>query len=115
MDYGPELLKGNIHTLILAVLESGALHGYAISKEIAARSQEALAFGEGTIYPALKALEREGFIEGVWEHPPSGPARKVYSLTEPGRYELARRRDLWNSFVQSIDKVIGGNPNVQPI
>ncbi|MDR3689576.1 MAG: helix-turn-helix transcriptional regulator [Fimbriimonas sp.] len=107
MEYGPELLKGNIQTLVLAVLEAGALHGYGISKEIERRSDDALSFGEGTVYPALKALEREGFIVGTWDNPPAGPARKMYTLTETGRREAARRRDVWERFTQTIDRVLG--------
>jgi len=113
LEYGPELLKGNIQTLILAVLESGALHGYGLAREIELRSAEALSFGEGTIYPALKVLEKAGFIEGSWDTQVSGPARKVYALTESGTYELARRRDVWNRFSRTIDQVIGGKPVAQ--
>jgi PadR family transcriptional regulator PadR len=114
VEYGPELLKGNIQTLVLAVLESGPLHGYGLVKEIQVRSEDALAFGEGTIYPALKALQRDGFIEGSWDMSASGPPRKIYNLTQTGTYELARRRDLWNRFSRTIDRVIGGETNVQP-
>jgi len=108
-------LKGNIQTLILAVLESGPLHGYGMVREIQTRSEDALAFGEGTIYPALKALERDGFIEGAWDTSATGPARKVYSLSQSGIYELARRRDVWRRFTHSIDQVIGGEQSVQPV
>ena len=113
MEYGPELLKGNIQTLILTVLEAGSLHGYGISKEIERRSEDALAFGEGTIYPALKALEREGFILGAWENPCTGPARKIYSLTEAGVREAVRRRDTWSRFARTIELVLGGRSSEQ--
>lgn len=114
MEYGSELLKGNIQTIILAVLETGALHGYGIAKEIERRSDNALAFGEGTVYPALKALVRDGFIEGAWENPISGPSRKVYSLTESGLMEATRRRKTWSRFSQTIDQVLRGGANGQP-
>ncbi len=111
MEYGPELLKGNIQTIVLAVLETGALHGYGIAKEIERRSDEALAFGEGTIYPALKALEREGMIVGSWNTSAGGPAKKLYTLTEAGTRELTRRRGVWHRFSRTIDQVIGGQPD----
>ena len=60
-----ELLKGNTPTLILAVLETASRHGYGIAREIERRSDNALAFKEGTLYPALHALEREGLIVGA--------------------------------------------------
>ncbi len=114
-EYEPELLKGNIKTLILAVLEQNPLHGYAIAKEIERRSRQALSFGEGTVYPALKALQREQFIEAEWVHPKSGPARKVYALTEPGERELAKRRRTWMRFASTINSVIQGGANVEAI
>ena len=114
MDYGPELLKGNIQTIILVVLQTGGLHGYGISKEIERRSHEALAFGEGTVYPALKALERQGFIVGTWDHPSAGPARKIYKLTESGRREATTRRETWMRFTETINLVLGGGPHEQP-
>jgi len=114
VEYGPDLLKGNIQTIILAVLETGSLHGYGIAKEIERRSDDALAFGEGTIYPALKALEREGLIVGTWNTSSGGPAKKLYSLTEPGTRELDRRRGVWRRFSRTIDQVIGGQPDAEP-
>ncbi|HLK13919.1 MAG TPA: helix-turn-helix transcriptional regulator [Fimbriimonadaceae bacterium] len=109
-----ELLKGNIQTLILAILEEEPLHGYGIARAIERRSKAALSFREGSIYPALKALEREGLIASNWETPAIGPARKVYRLLRKGGGELERRKLRWRELVDSIDLVLGGNPDVQP-
>ena len=68
-----ELLKGNTPTLILAVLADGALHGYGIAREIERRSGAVLSLGEGSLYPALRSLERSGFVEGRWEPQAAGP------------------------------------------
>jgi PadR family transcriptional regulator PadR len=115
MDYRRELLKGNIQTLVLAVLSDAPRHGYGIAQEILRRSGDALRFGEGSIYPALHALEREGSISGEWETPQGGPARKVYRLTDQGTQELAMRKQTWSDFARTIDRVIGGSPDAQPI
>ena len=115
MDDGRELLKGNTPTLILAVLRDMPRHGYAIAREIERRSDKALQFKEGTLYPALRALERDHFIAGLWETTSAGPARKVYTLTQAGHAELDQRTRTWAGFVQSINSVIGGRPDGQPI
>ncbi len=115
MENERELLKGNTQTLVLAVLRDAPRHGYAIAREIERRSGDALQFKEGTLYPALHALEKAKLIAGAWETPASGPARKVYTLTEEGHRELARRTRTWANFVQSINSVIGGEPDVQPV
>ena len=115
MENERELLKGNTPTLILAVLRDAPRHGYAIAREIERRSDNALQFKEGTLYPALRALERDKLIAGIWQSPSAGPARKVYTLTEEGHLELVRRTRTWTDFVQSINSIIGGQPDEQPI
>jgi len=71
-------VTGNLAALILAVLEASSQHGYAIAREIEQRSANALSFGDGALYPALKLLERHGYIRGAWQTDTGGPARKVY-------------------------------------
>ena len=114
MSSDPELKKGSTPTLILAVLADGPRHGYAIAREIERRSREALQVGEGALYPALRALEREGRVVSRWETQPSGPARRVYELTEEGRAELARQVAAWRRFTDAVNTVLGGSPHAQP-
>jgi len=108
-----ELLKGNTPAMVLAVLRAGPLHGYGIAREIERRSGDLLKFREGTLYPALHALERDGLVVGQWEVQPSGPARKVYALTKSGRLELDRRTCAWQAFSVAVSKVIGGEAHEQ--
>ena len=103
-------ISGNLFGLILAVLESAPLHGYGIAREIETRSSDALSFGEGTLYPALRALEQEGFIQSGWDTSGPGAARKVYELTPEGTRELERLRVAWHDYARSVDKVMGGLP-----
>ena len=115
MDSERELLKGNTPTLVLAVLNDGPLHGYGIAREIERRSDNALRFKEGTLYPALHALEREGLLTADWELSESGPPRKVYAITPAGRAELAKRTRVWRDFTSAIDRLIGEDPDAKPI
>lgn len=108
-----ELLKGNTPTMILAVLGDGPLHGYAIARRIEERSNNALKFKEGTLYPALHALERQSFVKSNWETTGTGPARKVYTLTAAGHAELVRRTETWRNFSDAINNVIGGKRDEQ--
>ena len=109
-----ELLKGSTTTLILAVLREGPRHGYAIAREIERRSSEALKLGEGSLYPALRTLEADGLVSSSWEIQPSGPARKVYALTDAGQAALAKRTESWREFVRAMESVLGGSPDAQP-
>jgi PadR family transcriptional regulator, regulatory protein PadR len=112
-----ELLKGNTPTLVLAVLQDAPLHGYGIAREIERRSGNALKFKEGTLYPALHALEREGLITGAWSGEAGGRERKVYRITPVGLAELERRTRTWTEFATAIFQVIegtGGAPAEEP-
>ncbi|RYX82084.1 PadR family transcriptional regulator [bacterium] len=105
-----EQLKGNVPVLILAVLTDGGLHGYAIAREIERRSGGILEWKEGTLYPALHALEKDGFIVAQWENNERGPSRKVYTLTPEGHSDLKRRSAVWSQFSRAVNDVLGFPP-----
>jgi PadR family transcriptional regulator PadR len=108
LDTERELLKGNTPTLVLAVLRDGPLHGYAIAREIERRSGDALRCKEGTLYPALQALERDGFIHGEWVNAPGARPKKVYTITPAGLTGLQQRTQTWIRFAMAVQQVIGG-------
>lgn len=102
-----DVSKGDIPALVLAVIAEGPCHGYAIAREVERRSGEVFRLREGSLYPALRALERDGLIEGEWEAA-GGPARKVYVVTKAGQQELARRARDWAAYAAAINAFIGG-------
>jgi len=99
-----EALKGHLDTLILAVLETGPLHGYAIIERLKQRSAGALVLPEGTVYPALHRLEATRLLSSSWSD--GRRRRRVYRLTPAGRRELASRRDQWRAFTAAIEAVL---------
>lgn len=109
-----DFMKGDIPALVLAVLEEQPCHGYAIARYIERRSRQAFLMKEGTLYPTLRTLEQDGLLTADWEVQSSGPARKVYHITEEGRKELAKRRKEWDEYVQTMQAILGGKPHVQP-
>lgn len=115
MEHDGELLKGNTQMLILAVLRTDPLHGYAIAREIERLSGSDLKFRDGTLYPALQQLEHAGMIVGAWEPTEKAPPRKVYRITEAGRSELERRMGAWDRFTRSINTIIGLVPDSQSV
>ena len=102
-----DLSRGDLPTLILAALADGPSHGYAIARRIEEESQNVLQMREGSLYPALRVLENAGHVESAWETPESGPARKVYTLTEAGRAELSRRAEEWNTYAAAVEALLG--------
>ena len=104
------LLKGTTPGLVLALLAEQPLHGYDLAREIAVRSAGALAPGQGTLYPLLHRLERQGLLIGAWEARQSGPERRVYRLTAEGHTALAACRDEWAIFVRVIGRFLPPQP-----
>ena len=101
-----EALKGHLDGLILATLQAGPAHGYAIAQTLRARSDGELDLPEGTLYPALHRLERAGLLQSDWTTA-EGRRRRVYSLTEDGRRALERQRHEWKAFSGAMQLVLG--------
>lgn len=101
-----EALKGHLDLLLLAVLERGAAHGYAVIDELKSSSGGAFDLPEGTVYPALHRLERQSYISSRWESA-GGRKRRVYSLTRVGHGVLNEQRREWAGFTRAMGAVIG--------
>lgn len=100
--------RGDIGSLILAVLVGGKCHGYALAREVERRSADALKLREGSLYPALRVLEADELISGVWEEGAGGPSRRVYSITSKGQAELEKRGREWRTYVEAVGAILGG-------
>ncbi|MCX7363195.1 MAG: helix-turn-helix transcriptional regulator [Alphaproteobacteria bacterium] len=103
-----EMLKGHLDAIVLAALEGGPAHGYAIIEAIKRRSGSTFDLPEGTVYPALHRLEQAGLLASTWMTPPSGRKRRVYSLTRSGTAALADRRRAWSRFSQAVETLLKG-------
>jgi PadR family transcriptional regulator, regulatory protein PadR len=104
-----ETLKGHLDGLLLACLEAGPLHGYAIMEALRTRSGGRFDLPTGTVYPALRRLERAGLIRGTWSEA-GGRQRRVYDLTPAGRRMLADERGTWREFSAAVTALLGPNP-----
>lgn len=105
---GPEALKGHLDGLLLAVLEAGPAHGYAVLQALRASSGGVFDLPTGTVYPALHRLERAGLIRGTWGDGP-GRRRRVYRLTAAGVRLLAEQRTRWRRFCDAVTAVLDGD------
>lgn len=106
--------RGDLDALVLGVLASGAAHGYEITRRINGAGGESLAVREGQLYPILHRLENEGRIQAEWIPQEGKPARKVYSLTDAGRAELATKREAWRKFAESVSSLLAAPPAQNP-
>lgn len=99
-------LRGHLDLLLLATLQhAGPAHGYALITALREKSGGAFDLPEGTVYPALHRLERDGSIASAWDT--AAPRRRrIYTLTPAGATALAAKRDHWTVFVQGMQAVL---------
>jgi DNA-binding PadR family transcriptional regulator len=102
-------LKGHLDTLVLAVLEAGPAHGYAIIESLRSQSGGVFDLPEGTVYPVLHRLEERRLVTSSREVVANRP-RRVYRLAPAGRRALAHGRASWQAFSAAITTTLGGAP-----
>ena len=105
-----ETLKGHLDGMLLASLEAGPRHGYAIMEALRAGSSGQLDLPTGTIYPALHRLERAGLVAAAWSQA-GGRRRRVYQLTPAGRRALAAERGSWREFSVTVTRLLEPAPH----
>lgn len=102
----PSLLQGNLEMLVLQTLAGGAKHGYGVARHIQLASGEALSIEEGSLYPALHRLERQGLVKSEWGLSESNRRAKYYALTRSGKTALSKEISTWRAAVAAIEKVL---------
>jgi transcriptional regulator len=98
----PEILRGTLDLLILRALSWGATHGYGVARWIEHATNDALAIGEGTLYPALHRLEERGWVSASWGSSENNRQAKFYALTKKGRAQLRVETDNWRRYAAAI-------------
>lgn len=97
-----EMMRGSIDLLLLSLIANRDLYGYEIAKVIKRLGEDKYEMSEGTLYPALKRLEKKHWIDSYWSETEAG-RRKYYRLTDLGKKELEKKKNSWN-FIQSLVK-----------
>ncbi|HEV2799631.1 MAG TPA: PadR family transcriptional regulator [Pyrinomonadaceae bacterium] len=101
-----KLLQGTLDMLILKALSVGALHGYGIGQRIVQMSDDVLRVEEGSLYPALYRIERQGWITSEWGVSENNLRAKFYKLTRAGRKQLQVEEENWGRLAEAVFKVM---------
>jgi PadR family transcriptional regulator len=101
-----ELVPGTLILLVLRVLDSGPLHGYAIAQRIHQVSGEALQVQEGSLYPALQKMLRKGWVRAEWGLSDTKRRVRSYRLTAAGRKQLESERAGYDHVNRAIQAVL---------
>lgn len=101
-----DLVQGTLDLLILKTISLEPLNGWAIAKRIVQISNNVLQVQQGSLYPALHRLERQGWIKAEWSESENNRRAKFYSLTAAGRKRLQSELDNWHRLSSAIGLVI---------
>lgn len=106
-----DVLQGTLDLLVLKALQLGPMHGWGIADLLRRGSDDVLQLGQGSLYPALYRLERQGFISSSWKTTENNRRARYYVLTASGRARLAREREEWKRMSQAVDQVLRMSPS----
>jgi PadR family transcriptional regulator, regulatory protein PadR len=101
-----ELLQGTLDMLVLKALQLGTTHGWGITERLEHGSQNIFRIGQGSLYPALYRLERQGFVASSWGTSENNRRARFYSLTPAGRQRLAEERQTWRRMARAVELVL---------
>lgn len=96
-----QLRRGVLEYCVLALLRQREHYGFDLVRRL--REGDGMVAGEGTIYPLLSRLRRDGLVETTWEQSPSGPPRRWYRITQAGTATLAAFVADWVRFRTTVD------------
>ena len=101
-----DLLQGTLDMLVLKALQLESMHGWGITERIEQWSESVLQLGQGTLYPALYRLERQGLIRSEWKATENNRRARYYSLTRVGRRRFTDELAQWRRMSRAVNLVL---------
>ena len=99
-----QMRRGTLQYCVLSLLADEERYGFDLVRSLA--ETDGMVTSEGTIYPLLSRLRRDGLVESNWQESPSGPPRRYYRLTNAGRAALDAFRLEWRRFRDAVDHFV---------
>ena len=101
-----DLLQGTLDMLVLKALQLGAMHGWGISDRLQQGSRGVLQLNQGSLYPALYRLERQGLLTSSWKTTDNNRRARYYTLTAAGRRALVTEQEKWERQSEAVNLVL---------
>lgn len=102
-----ELLQGTLDLIVLRLLRAGPANGWDLTQSIQVVSKGALDVTYGSLYPALRRLEAQGWVKGRWGVSENNRRARFYELTSAGRKQLDVERRQWERFQNALGLILG--------
>ena len=99
-----QMRRGSIEYCVLALLQGEPRYGLDITRTLS--SADGLVTSEGTVYPLLTRLRRDGLVESFWQESDAGPPRRYYRITDAGRAALVAFVRQWTKFRDAVDGIL---------
>ena len=109
VDKQSDLVQGTLHMLVLKTLALAPMHGYGIGVRLERISKGVFRVNAGSLFPALRRLERDGLIEGEWRVTENNRRAKYYSLSREGRQTLKRETRDWKVQTEAITRILAAS------
>jgi PadR family transcriptional regulator PadR len=101
-----ELLHGTLDMLVLKSLQLGPMHGWGIAERVESGSRNVLGLNQGSLYPSLYRLEKQGFVRSEWRMTEKNRRARYYAITPAGRRQLAAERAEWERLSGAVNQVL---------
>ncbi len=101
-----DLPQGTLNLLILKIVALGPVHGYAVAQRLQQVSRDVVQVPQGSLYPALHRLERQGLLAADWQDTDTGREAKFYKLTRAGRTALERETASWERLAGAVGTIL---------
>ena len=101
-----DLLQGTLDMLVLKSLQLGPMHGWGIAERVESGSQNVLGLNQGSLYPALYRLEKQGYVRSEWRTTDNNRRARYYTITPAGRRQLAAVRAEWERLSGAVNQVL---------
>ena len=111
-DKKADLLPGTLDMLVLKTIALGPMHGYAIAQHIERLSESVLQVEQGSLYPALERLLRDGWATAKWGKSPTGRRARYYTITASGRKQLGEEVSEFDRMTAAIARILGRTGSV---
>jgi PadR family transcriptional regulator PadR len=102
----PDALRGSLDLLILKTLSLAPMHGWGISQRVQQISNGVLEVNQGSLYPALQRLEKDGLVTSDWDTTDNNRRARYYRLTATGRRALGVELESWRRFATGLEAVL---------
>jgi PadR family transcriptional regulator, regulatory protein PadR len=106
-----DLLQGTLDMLVLKAMQLEPMHGWGITERIEQWSRQVLQVNQGSLYPALYRLQRQGWITSSWKTTENNRRARYYALTAAGRRQLAAEQESWDRLSGAVNLVMRMSPS----